>query len=38
MDILLIPAALFGLALLTILIVLAARLLARCLLSDDERD
>jgi hypothetical protein len=37
-GILLIPAAVLGLALLTILIVLGARFLARWLLSDDERD
>ena len=37
-GILLIPAAVLGLALLTILIVLVARYLARWLLSDDDEE
>jgi len=37
-SIFLIPAAVLGLAVLTLVIVLVARFLARWLLSDDERD
>lgn len=38
MDILLIPAAVVGLAVLTVVIVLVFRALARWLLAEDDRD